>query len=711
MNDPNGLVYYKGKYHLFYQYNPYGINWGNMSWGHAISTNLVNWEEQPVAIPKKDGLSIYSGSTVIDWDNTSGFGKDGKPPMIAIYTGAGADNIQDQRLAYSNDEGITWTQYEQNPVLTMRNKEFRDPKVFWHKESKKWVMIISLGSYRRLRIYNSPNLKNWTLLQDFGGTGNQCHFWECPDLFELPVNADTTNKKWVMMHSVGSYSQYFIGDFDGQHFNWQTEMPQGILIADFENTVTNNWTAIGEAFGRDPVNGITPNPQVISGYLGQKILTSYSNQSTQTGKIISTEFTIQKKYISFLISGGNYPTGTYIKLVVNGETVKSSTGQNENYMRWKNWDVSAWDGQPAHIEIVDSVNASWGHISIDHILQTDEKVELKNTGVIDLGKDFYAAQSFSDIPASDGRRIWMAWLGNWSYTYAIPTTPWKGMMSLPREVKLVNDGNGIKLVQQPVKELEALRKNELKFTKTKLSNINKSFLTGISSVLNNPVYKQFEIKARIKAVNSKGFSIRFKKHGLEYTEIIFDFVNKEIRFDRSRSGALVFDTYYRSVQPAPLETRDGYFDFHLFVDNSSAELFAGEGKTVLTNQLFPDSISNKLELIAIDEDPEFEEFTIWRLGKPGPLPGPSIDNKTLFEFFPNPVVNSNGLTIKIKDEYIGKLNFRLYSPDGKLIYEFQPTTYSIIIPRNKMAQAKGLYVLTATDGINTQSEKLTVMGY
>ena len=128
MSDPNGLVFYNGRYHLFYQYNPHGIQWGNMSWGHAVSTDLINWEEKPVAIPAQNGVMAYSGSVVVDWNNTSGFGINGKPPLIAIYTGA--STVQDQRIAFSNDEGMTWTNYSQNPVISSNNNQFRDPKVF-----------------------------------------------------------------------------------------------------------------------------------------------------------------------------------------------------------------------------------------------------------------------------------------------------------------------------------------------------------------------------------------------------------------------------------------------------------------------------------------------------------------------------------------------------------------------------------------------------
>ena len=205
MNDPNGLVYFKGKYHLFYQYNPSGTEPNNISWGHAISTDLVHWEEKPVAIPAQNGVMIYSGSVIVDWNNTSGFGINGDPPLVAIYTGK--SNVEDQRIAYSNDEGLTWTNYSQNPVLEMNNNQFRDPKVMWHQESQKWIMAVSLPAYQGIRFYSSANLKNWTLLSGFGSSGNVSGAWECPDFFRLPVDNDPTKMKWVLVHSIGPTKQ------------------------------------------------------------------------------------------------------------------------------------------------------------------------------------------------------------------------------------------------------------------------------------------------------------------------------------------------------------------------------------------------------------------------------------------------------------------------------------------------------------------------
>lgn len=218
MNDPNGMVYKDGEYHLFYQYNPYGSMWGNMHWGHAISKDLVSWEHQPVAISPDALGTIFSGSCVVDTDNTAGFGAGA---IIAFYTSA--SDRQVQSMAYSLDNGRTFQKYDRNPILTSTDRDFRDPKVFWHADTKKWIMILAVG--QEMQIYSSPNLKEWAYESSFGeGHGVHAGVWECPDLFELPVRG-TELKKWVLLCNInpggpfgGSATQYFVGTFDGKTF-------------------------------------------------------------------------------------------------------------------------------------------------------------------------------------------------------------------------------------------------------------------------------------------------------------------------------------------------------------------------------------------------------------------------------------------------------------------------------------------------------------
>lgn len=219
MNDPNGMVYKDGVWHLYYQYNPYGSKWQNMTWGHSVSSDLVSWEHLPLAI-RPDGLgSVFSGSSVIDHDNTAGFGKDA---VIALFTSAGTSQMQS--LASSTDNGLTFDVYPANPVLTLES-EARDPNMFWNATTGEWNLVLAHALDHEMLFFTSPDLKKWTLQSAFGkGLGAQDGVWECPDLFELPVE-DTDMKKWVLVCNInpggpfgGSAIQYFIGDWDGKTF-------------------------------------------------------------------------------------------------------------------------------------------------------------------------------------------------------------------------------------------------------------------------------------------------------------------------------------------------------------------------------------------------------------------------------------------------------------------------------------------------------------
>lgn len=263
MNDPNGMVFFEGEYHLFYQYHPSDTTWGTMHWGHAISKDLIHWEQLPIALHPDEQGAIFSGSAVVDWDNTTGFFK-GEPGLVAIFTHhdtyPDSDRVrQRQSLAYSSDKGRTWKKYEGNPVLAdVSMTDYRDPKVFWHKPTNKWIMILATG--QSVTIYTSLNLIDWEFASQFGEKeGSHAGFWECPDLFPLPVDQDPTNQKWVMIVSIGdtgewiegSRTQYFIGEFDGITFVNDNEADT-VLWLDFgrDNYAGVSWSDIPEVDGR-----------------------------------------------------------------------------------------------------------------------------------------------------------------------------------------------------------------------------------------------------------------------------------------------------------------------------------------------------------------------------------------------------------------------------------------------------------------------------
>jgi sucrose-6-phosphate hydrolase SacC (GH32 family) len=260
MNDPNGLIFYRGKYHLFFQYNPEDNQWGNMSWGHATSTDLINWQELPLAISHTPTHAIFSGSAVVDYFNTTGFGSLENPAIVAIYTQHQHDGLrQAQSLAYSTDEGLTWQHYEGNPILDLEMKNFRDPKVSWNTVNEAWVMSVVKPEEFTVAFYQSPDLKSWELLSEFTNKNGTDGVWECPDLFPLPVNNNPADIKWVLLVSVnpggvtgGSGTHYFIGDWNGKEF-----------IADNRTT---RWLD----YGRDNYAGVTFNdaPENRRIYLG-----------------------------------------------------------------------------------------------------------------------------------------------------------------------------------------------------------------------------------------------------------------------------------------------------------------------------------------------------------------------------------------------------------------------------------------------------------
>jgi fructan beta-fructosidase len=445
MNDPNGMVYYDGEYHLFYQHNPFGDKWGHMSWGHAVSPDLVHWEHLPVAIPEAHGVMAFSGSAVVDWNNTSGFGQGGKPPLVAIYTGH-RETSQSQYIAYSNNRGRTWTAYDGNPVLDIGRKDFRDPKVFWHEPRQRWVMGVALPDQHKVSFYSSPDLKQWTHLSDFGPAAAVGGVWECPDLFELPVDGDPNNTRWVLIVSLnpgsiagGSGMQYFVGRFDGARF-----------------------TAEG------PAPGVT----------------------------------------------------------------------------------SA--GMP-----LDS--ALWA----------------------DYGKDFYAAVSWSDVPRDDGRRIWLGWMNNWEYAQDIPTAPWRSAQSLPRMLALRTTSRGIRLVQQPVGELQQLRGPRRTLAAQPIAEGSTSLARqGIAGTA-------LEIVAEFEAGTAAELGLKVRTGEQEETVIGVDPRAGQLFVDRTRSGQVRFHPEFSGRHTAPLPVENGRVSLHVFVDSSSVEVFAANGEVVVTDQIFP----------------------------------------------------------------------------------------------------------------------------
>jgi fructan beta-fructosidase len=464
MNDPNGPIYYQGEYHLFYQYNPFGIEWGHMSWGHAISRDLVHWEHLPIALSEEKGVMIFSGSTVVDWHNSSGFcrapGVEVPSCLVAIYTGQ-SDKLETQNLAYSNDRGRTWTKYADNPVIDLHLASFRDPKVFWHEGTHRWVMVTVLSSQHKVRFFGSTDLRHWTALSDFGPEGATGGVWECPDLFPLPVDGDASQTKWVLSVNVtpgaerGWSNQYFLGSFDG---------------------------------------------------------TSFSSESS-AGKVL------------------------------------------------------------------------W----------------------VDCGADFYASTSFSELPKSDKRRIWMGWLTNWEYAARVPPDRWRGAQSIPREVRLRWFPDGIRLVQEPIAELRVLRARHTRVA-------NRSIEATNDLLKSKKVHGDtLEIAAEISAEDAATFGIKVREGDGEETVIGVDTKKQALFVDRTRSSD-VFDKRFPGRDEGPIQLAAGKsVKLHIFVDRSSVEVFGNDGETVLSETIFPKPGSDGIELYSRDGQALVLKMDVWNL--------------------------------------------------------------------------------------------------
>lgn len=466
MNDPNGLVYYKGEYHLFYQYNPFGDEWGHMSWGHAVSRDLVHWQHLPVAIPEANGVMIFSGSTVVDWNNSSGLCKSSDPGdhscLVAVYSGY-TGKEQNQNLAYSNDRGRTWSRYSGNPVIDLHLADFRDPKVFWDEPRRRWVMVTALSPQHKIRFFDSTDLKHWTALSDFGPAGAVGGAWECPDLFQLPVEGEPGETRWVLSVNInpggvagGSGDQYFIGQFDGTRFT------------------------------------------------------------------------------------------------------------NENA----------------------SSQALWA----------------------DYGKDFYASTSFSDIPPTDGRRIWMGWLDDWEYAARVPTSLWRGQQSIPRALKLRKTPEGIRLIQEPVAELQELRGRHV--------TVENQSTEAADGLLQSKGVRgdTLEIEAEIDPGTATEFGFKVRKGPSEETAIGVDRVKSRLFVDRTRSGDTDFDPKFPGHQAAPLDLVSGTMvKLHIFVDRCSVEVFANDGEAVISDLVFPSLASQGIELYSRGGTARVVKLDVWNL--------------------------------------------------------------------------------------------------
>ncbi|UCD50614.1 MAG: GH32 C-terminal domain-containing protein [Phycisphaerales bacterium] len=411
-NDSNGLVFYKGEYHLYYQHNPYGWNWGNMHWGHAVSTDLVHWKELPIAIyPHRFGDWVFSGSAVVDWNNTAGFKKGTEDVIVAAYTSTGRGEC----IAYSLDRGRTFTDYEGDPVVKHRG---RDPKVIWYKPGGHWVMALysEIDEKRTIAFYTSPDLKDWTYQSHIDG------FYECPEIFELPLDGNQNNTRWVVYAADGNY---MIGRFDGKTFTPESDKLQG------------------------------------------------------------------------------------------------------NY-----------------------------------------------------GNCFYASQTYSDIPAEDGRRIQVAW-----GRIATPGMPFNQCMLFPCVLRLVTTDEGIRMFAEPIKEIELLHKKEYHW--------HNVALRPAENILSNLSGDLFHIESTfdVRSADRVGFVIR----------------GVEISYDVGRRTLSCLD------KSAPLQAPGGRIHLEILVDRTSMEIFANGGRIYMPMGIIPADEDRSLQVFGQGRDPRLAALGVYEL--------------------------------------------------------------------------------------------------
>lgn len=468
INDPNGLVWFAGEYHLFYQYNPFGEVWGHMSWGHAVSPDLVSWRELGVAIAEDEREMIFSGSAVCDQDNTSGLGDAGAPVLVAIYSGHAhaKPQRQTQNLAFSRDFGRTWTKFVGNPVLDLGLEHFRDPKVFWHEPTGSWVMIVALSDQQKVALFASPDLKTWRLLSEFGPAGAQGALWECPDLFRLPVEGEPGREKWVLKVDMfeggvagGAGAQYFIGEFDGREFVPEADEHGGPL-----------W-------------------------------------------------------------------------------------------RWA-----------------------------------------------DFGKDFYAAVTWSNLPAAQDRPIWIGWMSNHAYAHDLPTHPWKGAMTAPRRLGLERRSGELILTQRPVAQLEALRGEALVVHEIALGPVPVDLATY------DGAEARLDLTATLTPSTSGQSSLILTWTSGDRLVLGYDAEAGAVFVDRSASGLMSDDDRYTGRRRAPWPLSPGRaLELRLLLDRASIELFIDGGAVVFTEQIFPRGDLKTLSAVGTETGGVLGGARIWAM--------------------------------------------------------------------------------------------------
>ncbi|BCM88345.1 levanase [Abditibacteriota bacterium] len=603
MGDPDALVHYGGYYHIFW-------------WGHAISRDLVHWTELPWPMIGDDGsFKYYTGSAVVDKDNTAGFGPNS---MVAVYTmHQDKDNLE--TIGLSSSQNLTdFQHFSGSPVLNTNSTDFRDPQVFWHAPTKRWIMLVAIPGQRKIVFYSSPDLKKWQHLSDFGATGAQGNSWEVPDLFPLSVDGDATKTKWVLTIGVSpNKTQYFLGDFDGTRFSMDAATKaflndgagiEGTLFAGFGGDNYDGWTTTGTAFGNGPSHSESPR------HLGAGQADSFGDSDAATGTLTSPAFTITKKAINFLIAGGNHPNQTCINLLVGDKVVRTTTGDNTGSLKWNGWDVSEFVGQSATIQLVDSYTGTdFGHFTVDHIMFSDAVKDdhLEQALWADYGSDFYAARTWRDADDTRSRTTWIGWLGNWEYANDVPSSWGQGFESIPRDLSLKTFPEGVRLVQTPVTTLQSLRETPVRVANRALEQGTKDLAEFTLS------RNTYEMEAEFATDSRAVFGFNLLVGDGRKLVLGYDATKAQLFLDRTRTSDFstnqTFNSNFPKRMTAPLQATAGKIKLHIFVDQSSVEVLADEGKVVLSALTFPGDNQKGVQLFCDGGKAQLMSLSAWKL--------------------------------------------------------------------------------------------------
>ncbi len=454
--------------------------------------------------------------------------------------------------------------------------------------------------------------------------------WECPDLLPLAVEGTTGRRHWMLVVSVNSGAaagssgvQCFVGHFDGQRFSRDPSyprpqpgwIPEGRLLADFEGDDYGDWVATGSAFGSGPARATLPKQQPVHGLRGRGLVNTSFGGDIAQGTLTSPPFAITHDFLSFLIGGGAHEGRTCLNLKVDGPGVRSATGESSERLRWNSWGLRSWPGRSVFLEIVDKHSGDWGHVNVDHILMADAPARPATQSALwaDFGRHFYAAAAWSDIPKHDGRRIWLGWMASLEYAGEDLTTPWRGAMTLPRQMSL----HPARLVpdwfRRPVQELRRLRDRSVG---AQYCNGTEANTRLASATVHGPCLEidaEFEVQAETGAF---GQEVHCGRGAV--TRIECDPSPGRLRLDRRHSGETRFHSAFPPVMEPPLPVQAGRLHLQVWCDTWSIEVLPNGGEVVLTALVFPPPGATNWAVFATPHPPQVRRLeartprSIWR---------------------------------------------------------------------------------------------------